>query len=214
MTLGLIPARGGSKSVPRKNTRIIAGKPLIAWTIEAAQQARELDRWVVSTEDEEIAEIAQSYQAEVLPRPKELATDEATSLSVWQYVLSAIHADILVNLYPTSPIREEGLIDRAIERFLVTRPTCLATGFICRNLPFGEADDGTTNLHGRQDIEGFFCDDGNVYVVDAQTVRAGLQYGDRLEHFLTDRECNIEIDDPFDFWLAEQVLLKRIAEGS
>ncbi len=213
MILGLIPARGGSKGVPRKNIRMIAGKPLIVWTIEAAQRARRLDRLVVSTEDDEIAEIVQSYQAEVLRRPQELATDEATSLSVWQHVLSAIPADILVNLYPTSPIREEGLIDQAIERFLETRPTCLATGFICKYLPFGEADDGATNLRGRQDVEGFFCDDGNVYVADSRTIMDGRQYGDRLEHLLTDRECNIEIDDQFDFWIAEQILLKRLTKN-
>ena len=104
MILGLIPARGGSKGVPRKNVREIAGKPLIAWTIEAAQLAETLNRLVISTEDEEIADIARRLGAEVLDRPAELATDDATTLSVWQHALSVIPADILVNLYPTSPV--------------------------------------------------------------------------------------------------------------
>lgn len=212
MILGLIPARGGSKGVPRKNIRMIAGKPLIAWTIEAARQARRLDRCVVSTEDAEIAEVARAWGAEVLDRPPDLATDSATSLSVWQHALSKIPADMLVNLYPTSPVRDVHLIDQVVERFLENTPTCLATGFICTYLPFGDADDGSSDLHGRQQIEGFFYDDGSVYAVDAATVTAGLQYGPRLEHYSNSREGNIEIDEEFDFWLAEQVLLKRIAE--
>jgi len=213
MILGLIPARGGSKGVLRKNIRMIAQKPLIAWSIEAAQRSKKLDHFIVSTEDEEIAGIAKRYGGEVLDRPAELATDEASSLSVWQHALSVFPANILVNLYPTSPIRDEGLIDRAVEVFLKTNPTCLATGFICKYMPFGTMDDGITNFHGRQKIEGFFYDDGNIYVVDAKMILNGRQYGDKLGFFYTNRECNIEIDDEFDFWWAEQVLLKRIAEG-
>ena len=213
MILGLIPARGGSKGVPRKNVRPIAGKPLIAWTIAAAQQSQRLSRFLVSTEDGEIADIAEQCGAEVLHRPAELATDDATSLSVWQHALSIISAEILVNLYPTSPIRDKGLIDLAIDRFLETRPTCLATGFRCKYLPFGTTDDGLSDLHGRQNVEGFFYDDGNVYVVDTQTIKSGRQYGDRLEQLHVCREGSIEIDEEFDFWMAEQVLLRRIAEG-
>jgi len=212
MILGLIPARGGSKGVPRKNVRMIAGKPLIAWTIEAAKQATLLDRVVVSTEDAEIAEVAREWGAEVLDRPDDLATDGATSLSVWQHALSEIRAEILVNLYPTSPIRDDSLIDGVVESFLRNRPTCLATGFVCRFVPFGDGDDGSSDLHGREDVEGFFYDDGNVYVVEAATVHAGLQYGTRLEHYHNTREGNVEIDEEFDFWLAEQVLLRRMAE--
>ena len=212
MILGLIPARGGSKGVPRKNVRMIAGKPLIAWSIESAFQSQRLDRVVVSTEDDEIAQIAGDWGAEVLRRPQELASDTASSLSVWQHTLSNISADILVNLYPTSPIRNEGLIDQVIDAFLAERPTCVATGFICKYLPFGDADDGLGDIHGRQQIEGFFYDDGNVYVVDVHTINLGQQYGKRLAHYYTSRECNVEIDDEFDFWLAEQILLKRHAQ--
>lgn len=215
MILGLIPARGGSKGIPRKNLKTIAGKPLIVWSIEAAQNSRNLDHFVVSTEDDEIEKIARQHGAEVLRRPAELATDEATTLSVWQHALSVIPADTLVNLYPTSPIRDQGLIDRAIERFLEIRPTSLATGFLCKYLPFGATDDGRNDIHGirgRQNIEGFFYDDGNVYVVNTQTIYQGQQYGDRLEHFYNLRECSVEIDDEFDFWLAEQILKKRTAE--
>ena len=209
MILGLIPARGGSKGIPRKNLRKIAGKPLIAWTIEAAQEASRLERFVVSTEDGEIAEVAREYGAEVLDRPQHLASDRATSLSVWQHTLNSIPASVLVNIYPTSPIRDQGLIDSVVKQFIDGDFTCVATGFSCKLMPFGAADDGTSKFYGRQDIEGFFCDDGNVYVVDARTVQSGMQYGGRLGRYFTNRECNIEIDEPFDFWLAEQVLTKR-----
>ncbi len=214
MTLGLIPARGGSKGLPRKNVKPIAGKPLIVWTIEAAQKATRLDRFLVSTDDEEIACVARSTGAEVVDRPPELATDEATSLSVWAHALDVCPAEILVNLYPTSPIRDDGLIDRAIALFESTRPSCLATGFISKDKPFGEVEDGVHDVYRRQDVKGFFCDDGNVYVVDASVIRSGRQYGDRLGTMIVPRDCNIEIDDDFDLWLAEKVLERRMAEGS
>ena len=112
MILGVIPARGGSKGIPRKNIRMIAGKPLIAWTIEAALKAKLLDRLVVSTEDREIARIAGDRGAEVIGRPAELASDEATTLSVLQHALSVIDAQAVVLLQATSAVLDDGLIDR------------------------------------------------------------------------------------------------------
>lgn len=107
-TLGLIPARGGSKGVPRKNIREICGKPLIAWTIEAALAAKGLDRVVVSTEDEEIAAVARRYGADVLLRPPELATDTASTQDVMVHALQNLPAETLVLLQPTSPYRTNG----------------------------------------------------------------------------------------------------------
>ncbi len=204
MILGVTPARGGSKGIPRKNIRPIGGKPLIAWTIEAALASRLLDRYVVSTEDPEIAEVTRKNGAEVLERPKELATDEATTLSVLQHVLQKMQADTIVLLQATSPIREQGLIDRCIERFLQTKADSLATGFICKYVEYGK------NELRRQNIDGFFYDDGNVYVIKADLVRQGDRYGDRIERMLLDRAQNVEIDDEFDFWLAEQILKRRL----
>ena len=94
MILGITPARGRSKGIPKKNIRMICGEPLIAWTIEAARQSKLLDRYVISTEDAEIAEISTKYGAEVIERSSELATDEASTLSVLQDVLKQIDADI------------------------------------------------------------------------------------------------------------------------
>ncbi|MEW6680126.1 MAG: acylneuraminate cytidylyltransferase family protein [bacterium] len=207
MILGVIPARGGSKGIPRKNIKLIAGKPLIAWTIEVAKRSKLLERFVVSTEDPKIAEIARQYEAEVVDRPNELSTDEATTLSVLQDVLSKIEADTVVLLQPTSPIRDKDLIDRCIERFQETGADNLATGFICKFMEYG------TYTQRRQELRGFFYDDGNVYVIKGELIKKGTMFGKKVERFETTREQNIEIDDEFDFWIAEQVLLKRIKEG-
>jgi CMP-N-acetylneuraminic acid synthetase len=204
MILAITPARGGSRGIPRKNITEICGKPLIAWTIEAAKKSKLIDRYVVSTEDREIARIAKEYGAEVLDRPKALARDKATTLSVLQHALKKIDADVVVLLQATSPIRNPGLIDTCIRQFIKKKADSLATGFVCKYEEYGKCH------RRRQDIKGFFYDDGNVYVMKADILRKGDRYGKRIEQVLTDREQNVEIDDEFDFWLAGQVLKKRI----
>ncbi len=203
MILGVTPARGGSKGVPRKNIRPICGKPLLAWTIESAKASTLLDRFIVSTEDEEIEQVARQWGADVLSRPRELATDEASTLSVLQHVLSQIPADIVVLLQATSPIRDPDLIDRCIRRFVDMKADSLATGCLCKATEYGR------NELRRQDLPGFFYDDGNVYVIKGDMIRQGDRYGKRIEKVLVERDQNVEIDDEFDFWLAEQVLLRR-----
>lgn len=203
MILAVTPARGGSKGVPRKNLRSVCGKPLIAWTIEAAQAAGRIDRYVVSTEDDEIADVAKRCGAEVLRRPAELAADDVATLPVLQHALAELPADVLVLLQATSPVRDAGLVDRCITRFLDSGADSLATGSICTYTEYG------TNNLPRQDVDGFFYDDGNVYVMRAGLVHAGDRFGKRVEHVLLDREQRIDIDDEFDVWLAEQVLARR-----
>lgn len=205
MILAIIPARGGSKGVSRKNIRPCCGKPLIAWTIESAQQSKCLDRLVVSTEDNEIESISRSYGAEVIQRPPSLATDEATTLSVLQHALSVIDAEIVVLLQCTSPVRDEGLIDRCIRKFIEYDADSVATGFISKHYEWG-----TMQEERRQDLDGFFYDDGNVYVMKAENIKNGDLFGEKRIQFLTGREENLEIDDEFDFWFVEQVLMKRM----
>ena len=185
MILGVTPARGGSKGVPRKNVRPIHGRPLIAWTIEAAKAARLIERYIVSTEDPEIAAIARSHDVEVLDRPAELADDAAMTVDVLRHVLTQVDADTVVLLQATSPIRDAGLIDRCIRRFFETETDSLATGFMCKFAPYGK------NTLRRQDLDGFFYDDGNVYVIRADVIRAGDRYGTRLEQVLLDREQSV-----------------------
>lgn len=174
MILGVTPARGGSKGLPRKNIKILFGKPLIAWTIEAAKHSKLLDRYVVSTEDREIAKIAEKYGAEVISRPRELATDEASTLSVLQNTLKKVQADVVVLLQATSPIRNPSLIDYCIKKFLDTGSDSLATGFVCKYVEYASPKIRKQGLR-RQDIDGFFYDDGNVYVIKADLVRKRRQ---------------------------------------
>jgi len=211
MILGVTPVRGGSKGIPRKNIRPLNGKPLLAWTIEAAKSSELLDDYVVSTEDPEIAQVANDWGARVVNRPMELATDAVVTLPVLQQVLKEEPADILVLLQATSPIRDPGLIDRCIQQYLDTKPDSLATGFICHEVEYGSL------FLPRQGITGFFCDDGNVYVIDTDLLRSGERYGEHKEQVLLDREQNLDINDEFDFWLAGQILERRtetnMAEG-
>jgi YrbI family 3-deoxy-D-manno-octulosonate 8-phosphate phosphatase len=123
--LALIPARGGSKGIPRKNIRSFAGFPLIAWSIAAGLQSRSISRVIVSTDDEEIAGVARQYGAEVpFLRPRELAQDRTTDLPVFEHALKwledieAYKPSIVVQLRPTSPIRPMDCVDSAI-RLLV-----------------------------------------------------------------------------------------------
>jgi YrbI family 3-deoxy-D-manno-octulosonate 8-phosphate phosphatase len=123
--LALIPARGGSKGIPRKNIRKFAGYPLIVWSIAAAKQASCLTRVVVSTDDEEIATVAREYGAEApFLRPLELAQDTTTDLPVFEHALVWLEEnenykpDIVIQLRPTSPIRPKDCVDKAVNILL------------------------------------------------------------------------------------------------
>src|SRR3972149_1140643 len=123
--LALIPARGGSKGIPRKNIRTFAGYPLVAWSIAAGLQAKSVSRVIVSTDDEEIAAVAREYGAETpFMRPRELAQDRTTDLPVFQHALKCLEdieaykPKIVVQLRPTSPVRPMDCVDGAV-RILV-----------------------------------------------------------------------------------------------
>ncbi len=203
MILGITPARGGSKGITRKNIKLIAGKPLIAWTIGAAKQSGLLDRFAISTEDQEIAGVSGEYGAQVLERPAELATDEADTLDVLKHAVENIPCDVVVLLQATSPVRRSGLIDECIREFSEGGYDSLATGFVCKYIEYGRND------LRRQDIDGFFYDDGNVYVIRADLIRKGDRYGEKICRKIISRWENVEIDDEFDFWLAEKILLEK-----
>jgi N-acylneuraminate cytidylyltransferase len=151
--------------------------------------------------------VAKYHGAEVLMRSKKLAGDNVPMLPVLQDVVSKIECDVAVLLQTTSPIRDAGLIDSCIKRFLKKKADNLATGFICKYQEYG------TYNQNRQKLKGFFYDDGNVYVMKASLLKQGRMIGKKVEKVVIDREQNIEIDEPFDFWLAEQVLKKRTEEG-
>jgi len=126
--LALIPARGGSKGIPRKNIRPFAGYPLIAYSIAAAIQAESALRVIVSTDNQEIAEVARAFGAETpFLRPAELAADRTTDLPVFQHALAWLaehenyHPEIVLHLHATSPVRPRGFVDQAVRR-LVENP--------------------------------------------------------------------------------------------
>lgn len=119
--IGVIPARGGSKSIPRKNIKILQGKPLVAYTIEEAKKSKYLTHLVVSTEDEEIKNISLKYGVEVpFLRPKELATDDALAIPTVQHTVITIEKiknikyDYVIMLQPTTPLRKTEDIDKAL----------------------------------------------------------------------------------------------------
>lgn len=200
MILAVIPARGGSKGIPRKNIRPIAGKPLIAWSIESALKGQLVHKVLVSTEDDEIAGVAEQWGADVLLRPTSLSGDDTPTLDVLRHVVERVPCDAVVLLQPTSPIRSAGLVDACIKEFLERKADSLATGFWCKYVEYG------TNSKRRQDLTGFFYDDGNVYVISSGLIAKGDRYGTNIVRKVTSREENIDIDEPFDFWLAEKIL--------
>ena len=132
--LAIIPARGGSKSLPRKNIRLLHGIPLIAYSIAAGLQAKKVNRVIVSTDDKEIAEIARKWGAEVpFMRPSEIAQDDTTDLPVFQHALKWLFKhenykpNIIVQLRPTSPLRPLGCVDNAIDILLKNKADSVRT---------------------------------------------------------------------------------------
>lgn len=119
--IALIPARGGSKSLPRKNILPLNGKPLIAYSIETALKSKFIERTIVSTDDQEIKNIALKYGAEVpFTRPKNISDDKTTDLPVFEHCIETLKDkfDLIVHLTPTSPVRKVKIVDSAIEKFI------------------------------------------------------------------------------------------------
>jgi CMP-N-acetylneuraminic acid synthetase len=201
MILGVIPARGGSKGIPRKNLKLIAGKPLVVWSIEAAKRSKKLDRFVVSTEDPEIADVCKKAGAEILWRPKELATDGATTIAVLQHIVKEEKPDTLVLLQPASPVRIGGLIDKAIDKFFECGCDTLGTGFTTYQYEWGTMDNVP-----RQQMKGWFYDDGNVYVHKTPHLREGHWFGAKREPMVIADHYNYEIDNEVQFWAVESIM--------
>ena len=170
-----------------------------------------IDRYVVSTEDKKIKEISKKFGAEVIDRPIELAKDSSPTIDVLVHVLNKMEPefvpDIVVLLQPTSPIRRVGLIDECIKKFINSNADHLVTGFKCKHQPYGP-----DIKDKRQDVDGFFSTDGNVYVVRADLIKKGDFFGKKIEYFYTTQEENVDIDNIFDFWIAEKILEKKIKE--
>ena len=122
-TVALVPARGGSKSIPRKNVRGLGDKPLLAWSVEVARETVAIDRTLVTTDDDEIATVAREYGAEVIDRPEELATDEALVVDAVRHAIEYLRGDgepapYMAMLEPTCPFRKPKDVQTALERLV------------------------------------------------------------------------------------------------
>ena len=203
MTFGVIPARGGSKGVHRKNLRDLWERPLVVWSILAAKDAKHLDDFIVSTDDDEIAAVSEKYGAKVSRRPPELATDDATTLDVLKYHLDETRADTIVLLQPTSPVRVHRIIDCAIRRFRIAECDTLATGYMSTHVAWGAAEHGP-----RQRQQAYFHDDGCIYIFDRKVIEAGRWIGDRPHNLVVPPIFNLEIDTEADFWAVEGIIAR------
>jgi CMP-N,N'-diacetyllegionaminic acid synthase len=227
IVLGLIPARGGSKAIPGKNLVSLAGKPLLAYTAEAALAARSLDRVIVSTDDRSIAAAARDMGLEVpFDRPADLSSDETPMLPVIVHTLDWCEAegmkvDVIVLLQPTSPLRQARHIDDVVARLrdssaetvvsVVEVPHHFTPGSVMmmtndRLMPFAE---GPMILR-RQDKEPIYARNGPaVLALRTSLIRRGALYGESTLGYEMDTESSLDIDVPEDLWLAEQYLRRR-----
>lgn len=223
--VGLITARGGSKGIPRKNVRLLAGKPLIAWTIEAARAAHRVDRILVSTDSHEIADVAIQYGAEVpFVRPPELALDNTSHLDVALHALQWIknnqyaEADYLVTLQPTSPLRIASDIDGAVD--LAMRTDADAVIGVCESeshpyLMHRRADNGvltpfvTSNIQylRRQDLPLAYRINGAVYVHHVQRLKATrVWFPPNAVGYVMPNERSLDVDTEWDLKLVDFLL--------
>ncbi len=223
--LGLIPARGGSKGIPRKNIAQLGGRPLIAWTIDAALRAKGLGRVVVSTDDDEIAEVAAKAGAEVpFRRPKELAADSSEALPVIRHALEQTdalgwRADAVVYLQPTSPLRGAEPIMRAIE--LLRSGECDTAVSVVR-VPHNMTPESlmreTSGLlefmaspearrFRRQDKALLYARNGPAVLASTRAViERGELYGARIKAIEMGAIESHDIDEPLDIEIAECLL--------
>jgi CMP-N,N'-diacetyllegionaminic acid synthase len=221
--VAVIPARGGSKTVPGKNIKPLGGKPLLAWSIEVAQAVSEIDRVIVSTDDEEIGAVARQHGAEVYGRPPALATDGALVIDALRHLISALRgegerAQIMILLEPTCPLRNADDVRRCLAMLVEGRKDSVAT--------FKRADlnphrawrirDGTPEVFipgavpwlPRQALPEAFQLNGAVYAFladrlppDSPSLLAGATGA-----VLMPAERSVDIDDELDFKVAELMI--------
>ena len=227
--IGIIPARGGSKGVPRKNIIPLAGKPLIAYSIEDSLNCSLINRTIVSTDDPEIAEVARNYGADVpFLRPSELAQDDTTDFPVFLHALEWLQAnegispDILIQLRPTTPLRPPGIIERSIKMLLENlEADCVRTvrespltpykmwqskeGYI---KPFIQLDDQESYNMPRQMLPKVFQHDGVLDVIRTSTILEKKSVtGTRILPLIMDESfLVVDIDRPIDLLIAEVYL--------
>ena len=218
--LAIIPARGGSKRLPRKNVLDLCGKPLIAWSIEAGLKSKYIDKLIVTSDDEDILSISKKYGASIIKRPEELSSDTATTFDALKHTIDNLEKyDYIVLLQPTSPLRNEKHLDEAIE--LLEEKNADAIVSVCEmdhsplwsnTLP----KDGSMKsflkeevLNKRsQDLEKYFRLNGAIYIckMDKFLNNKGFFLKENIYAYLMNKEDSPDIDDEFDFLMTEYIM--------
>jgi len=213
--IAIIPARGGSKSIPKKNIQLLRGKPLIAWPIELAKSIKEIERIIVSTDNDEIMTIAQKYGAETpFKRPKELAADETPTLPVLQHCISYLEKkenyrpDIVLILYPTAPFLRKERVVEALNLFEKTN--CNSVISVVKDWGrFWKFDEGAKKYipfypHARVNRQYFkplYREDGAVHFSRYEVLMNMNKLVDEnnIEFLIMEKNENIDIDTTPDF---------------
>jgi CMP-N,N'-diacetyllegionaminic acid synthase len=223
--LGVIPARGGSKSVPRKNIKLIAGKPLIAWTIESSKDAG-LSRLVLSTDDEEIAAVGREYGVEVpFMRPAELATDKAYQIPGIQWAVGECEKtdgryDAVMMLQPTAPMRTQGDIIKAIKLFkedetLDSVISLTPASEFPERMKYLDEDGNIEDPlfcekvenQSRQELRPIFEKNGAIYLTRRDVLmETGSLKGKKSKGLIITQKRSVNIDTPFEFMLADIIM--------
>ena len=228
LILGVIPARGGSKGVPRKNVKPLLGKPLIAYTIEAALASRLLTDTVVTTEDEEIAAVSRQYGAQVpFMRPDDLATDAAKAVPTIQHAVAemerikGVKYDVVVMLQPTTPLRTADDIDQCLEKLLSTGADSVISvvevgGYHPVRMKRIVPDpSGTSDLlvdyaeeeienQPRQELPSVYLRAGSVYATRRDVLMNDNTFKGKVSRpFVIPHERHVNIDNQLDMKIAE-----------
>lgn len=214
-TLALIPLRGGSKSIPKKNIKEIAGKPLCAWVLEAASQAAHIDAVYVSTESAEIEAVVHSLNlnVKVIQRPNELATDEASTESVMLHFMDKVAFNNLVTIQATSPLLLSEHLDDALQQFQLKNLDSMLSAV--RTKRFFWNDNGTAfnydplNRPRRQEFAGTLMENGAFYI----TRRSILEHykcrlGGKIGIYEMPEKSEVEIDELSDWDIVSRLLQK------
>ncbi len=221
--LAIIPARGGSKTVPRKNIRKFAGKPLIVWTIRAALKSRFIDRLVLSSEDDEIIKIAQKHGCEVpFKRPAALSEDDTPGIDPVLFTVQTLHEkyDYVCLLQPTSPLRQTEDIDGCIEKCVsLNAPSCVTVTQAEKHPYWMYEMDANERLLPlfpekeilrRQELNMLYFLNGAVYVIRTDVLLHSKKFVDHHTlGYVMRPENSVDIDTEMDFQIAENIQLSH-----
>lgn len=234
--LGIIPARGGSKSIPRKNIKLLGGKPLLAWAIDASQESGVLDRLILTTDDKEIAAVGERHGVEVpFLRPAELAQDTTPTLPVLQHAVAWLKEhegyapDAVMLLQPTAPLRQAAHIREAVELFKASGADSVVSvveipGHMSPHWAVVEAEDGWAELFSGEPIRKrisrrqefprkSYSHNGAIYIVKTEHLLHPTEpslYGERVKLYPMEAKYSVNIDSPEDWELAEAALRSRV----